>query len=862
MSVERLHQALHLESGHRFLILYGEGLEDNFITPDLEIVNIQTALLSLLKSEAFKRVAFLSPQQPVYFLDPESQDLSMPRGLYDREPSRSEEMRILREGPLSNRFLLPLKTVTDLQLLPSGMGDVHALRWLDAVMQSDDGIKSAVIITQAEAAIQYNDDPRTLAGLIGSWAQLPVGNASLCILLFSAANQEQLGEIAQQLPIPEVRSVIQNGHQTHQNSALCRIPVPDEHEIKRLLMLHQQQGTLALEEDPATLSSWLSSEMLSLRQWAARLDTVPRLDRASARRMGWISAVRDPNISAEQQISELVGLHRVKQHLSELSAWLYLQSQRKPAGEAPLLHMVFSGNPGTGKTTIARLIGEIYHDMGLLKRGHLVEARASDLIAPYVGGTTGRTDQLVDQAIDGVLFIDEAYILTEPDRGGFGQEAIDTLLSRMENDRGRLVVIVAGYPDKMRRFLQSNPGLARRFPIENHYDFPDFSPDELTQILFRNFSNRGISIEEHMRDVLAEIVQGLYDVRDESFGNAGEMRSLCDAVDRRRAARVVRSMLDFDTPLTLDDLPDKYRAYLVQEVPDMHRLMAELDELVGLQDVKNNIRRLGRRLELEQIRHQQIVGIVKNTPLQHLVFLGNPGTGKTTIARMIGRLYRSLGILKRGHVIEVSRSDLVAGYVGQTAIKTMDRIKAALDGVLFIDEAYSLVGGSNDYGQEAVDTLVKAMEDYRGRFVVIAAGYPEEMQEFLYSNPGLRSRFSQPLFFPDYGSDELAEILKGLSSRESYILSQEVIERVVSYLDIIRSINDRSFGNARTVQSIFECMKDALAERVLSEKGVDHSAISLSTFVVDDVPVPAGIVPAPGLRFGPIPRPLRKVVQK
>jgi stage V sporulation protein K len=225
-------------------------------------------------------------------------------------------------------------------------------------------------------------------------------------------------------------------------------------------------------------------------------------------------------------------------------------------------------------------------------------------------------------------------------------------------------------------------------------------------------------------------------------------------------------------------------------------------------------------------------------------------------------LYRSLGILKRGHVVEVSRSDLVAGYVGQTAIKTMDRIKAALDGVLFIDEAYSLVGGANDYGQEAVDTLVKAMEDYRGRLVVIAAGYPEEMQEFLDSNPGLRSRFSQPLLFPDYGSDDLVEILEGLASRESYILSQEVIERVVSSLDIIRSINDRSFGNARTVQSIFECMKDALAERVLSEKGGDHSAISLSTFVVDDVPVPAGIVPAPGLRFGPIPRPLRKVVQK
>jgi SpoVK/Ycf46/Vps4 family AAA+-type ATPase len=135
-----------------------------------------------------------------------------------------------------------------------------------------------------------------------------------------------------------------------------------------------------------------------------------------------------------------------------------------------------------------------------------------------------------------------------------------------------------------------------------------------------------------------KLFRDLYEIRDESFGNAGEMRSLCDAVDRRRAARLVRSKLDVDTPLVLDDLPDKYRSYLVQEVPDMHRLMEELDGLVGLQDVKNNIRRLGRRLELEQIRHQQIAGTVKTSPLQHLVFLGNPGTGKTTIARMIGKV--------------------------------------------------------------------------------------------------------------------------------------------------------------------------------------------------------------------------------
>ncbi len=460
-----------------------------------------------------------------------------------------------------------------------------------------------------------------------------------------------------------------------------------------------------------------------------------------------------------------------------------------------------------------------------------MEARASDLIAGYVGETSSRTDRLIDSALDGVLFIDEAYMLTEPERGGFGQEAVDTLLSRMENDRGRLVVIAAGYPGKMRRFLESNPGLPRRFPAENVYEFPDYTTEQLWQILGGQLAQRDIPITAEIEAALQAVIAGLHAGRDETFGNAGEMRNLCDGIDRRRAARIVLEDLDVNAEMIGADIPDRYRAFLPPETPSLDLLMAELNRLVGLAEVKDRVRRMVNRLQLEQMRARQAPNFLPAAPQRHMVFLGNPGTGKTTVARLIGRTYRALGILRKGHVVEVSRADLVAGYVGQTAIKTMERVKAALDGVLFVDEAYSLTnGGPNDFGQEAVDTLVKAMEDYRDRLVVIAAGYPAEMENLLESNPGLKSRFGTPVRFKDYSIVELGEILQGLAELEHFVLPQPVRERAEKALASARKQDRGSFGNGRAVHTLFQEMKDRLAERVVNGGEED-----LNTFVIEDV---------------------------
>jgi replication-associated recombination protein RarA len=226
--------------------------------------------------------------------------------------------------------------------------------------------------------------------------------------------------------------------------------------------------------------------------------------------------------------------------------------------------------------------------------------------------------------------------------------------------------------------------------------------------------------------------------------------------------------------------------------------------------------------------------------LEHMLFVGNPGTGKTTVARLTGRIYYSLGFLRKGHCVEVSRADLVAGYVGQTALRTRERIREALDGVLFIDEAYSLNRKAvDDFGQEAIDTLVKAMEDYRGRLVVIAAGYPGPMAAFITCNPGLRSRFTSTVYFPDFSSGELGEILTRLASQEKYLITPPVLALARQSLEGTKS-HVENFGNARLVCSFYEQMKTRLAGRIMNnvdlQKSGELSRDKLCTFAMEDLP--------------------------
>ncbi len=243
-------------------------------------------------------------------------------------------------------------------------------------------------------------------------------------------------------------------------------------------------------------------------------------------------------------------------------------------------------------------------------------------------------------------------------------------------------------------------------------------------------------------------------------------------------------------------------------------VVAELEALVGLAPVKAEVELVANLLTVQQLRAAR--GLPALPTSRHLVFTGNPGTGKTTVARLVAEIYASLGLVARGHLVETDRSGLVAGYVGQTAERTRELVEEALDGVLLIDEAYALVRGDRrDYGQEAVDTLVKLMEDHRDRLVVIVTGYPDEMARFVASNPGLASRFSRTIHFPDYRHDELLTIAANVAGRYGYRFDDEAVVALGDGL--ARVPRDRGFGNARLVRNLFEAAVAAHASRVVAE---------------------------------------------
>jgi SpoVK/Ycf46/Vps4 family AAA+-type ATPase len=547
------------------------------------------------------------------------------------------------------------------------------------------------------------------------------------------------------------------------------------------------------------------------------------------------------------ELDAMVGLEGVKREVRAQVSILKVNEQRRKAG-LPVpsrgLHLVFTGPPGTGKTSVARLYGRLLAALGVLRTGQFVEAARADLVASHLGETALKTTDKFNQALGGVLFIDEAFALSRQFGSGsdFGQEAIDTLVKLMEDHRDEVVVIAAGYAPEMRQFLAANPGLQSRFP--KTIQFENYTPEQLVRI-FEGMAGRfEFRLAEGARERLVSHFQQAR--RDANFGNGREARRVFEAVLERQAERIAAlpdvspDDLRLLTPADLEGVVETGRT-LAGEPRDpaqVQALLADLDRMVALEGVKRDIRDLFDRIA--DHRRRLAAGLRPQPVSSHLVFAGPPGTGKTTVARLYGKLMAALGVIAQGQVVEVSRADLVAGYVGQTALKTTETFDRARGGVLFVDEAYALARRSGeasaDFGREAIDTLVRLMEEHRDEVVVIAAGSSDDMRQFLAANEGLASRFSRTLTFEPYSPDELLAIFADMAAAADDVVPEPVEAALAAHFEAHRGAYAN--GNGRDVRRLYEAMVTNRSRRLArqAEAGAEPTRDELRGFRPEDVP--------------------------
>lgn len=520
---------------------------------------------------------------------------------------------------------------------------------------------------------------------------------------------------------------------------------------------------------------------------------------------------------AEKKLEELIGLDSVKVMIDKIKAYATASK-----GSSDLnLHMAFYGNPGTGKTEVARLIGEILYEYGVLPKKKYVEATRSKLVGAYIGHTALKTQALIEEAMGGVLFIDEAYSLAiEGDNIDFGHEAVAELIQAMETYKGKFCVILAGYKNPLKKMLATNPGFDSR--IQFHVDFPNYSRDEISEILQLIIDKDGYLVNE---DALTKMLDVIDSMRiNPDFANARVARNV---VQQCIMCLNVRTGDPNDKTITIEDV-NKYikDANLghISTSPSGGKVLSgeeQLMQLIGLNNVKMSVKKI--RAYAKKNKDSSNLNL-------HMAFAGNPGSGKTEVANIISRILYEAGVLTEAKVIVANRESLIGQFVGHTAKKTKEMIDKAMGGVLFIDEAYSLFSGGigNDFGSEAIATLIDEMEKNKGKFCVVVAGYNGPLKEMIDSNPGFGSRIQFWINFQDYSREELKQITLLFLNKESvkYSITDDALELLLDITDLYR--NNKDFANARTVRNILQDV--ILNQNLRVEEELDNNEIN-----IDDV---------------------------
>ena len=524
--------------------------------------------------------------------------------------------------------------------------------------------------------------------------------------------------------------------------------------------------------------------------------------------------------NAEKAIDRLRSMSGMETIITQLELFIEALRNSKSEDASPRFrpHLVFSGNPGTGKTTVARLLADILREEGLLKRGHLIEATVGDLEGEYIGQTRIKTQALCDRARGGVLFIDEAYGLmsnsNHGDHADYGKEAIEVLMQFMENSADSLVIL-CGYKADMENLIQNgNQGFMRRFNgKESFIQFNDYTPEVLYTIFQRQI--KGMETDDEFDNAVQNIINYQYSHRTARWGNAGEMEKLASSIASQHRRRGVKGSL------SMEDIPQNFMR-IISPMESVDEILKEVETLVGLNGVKQKLRQFVKSAMGQRKRALRDISASSEKRNLNFVFTGAPGTGKTTVANLMAKILYSSGIIdKSEEAVIVQKSDIIKSSVGGTpkAIKQLFIDHAGE--VIFIDEAYGLT----QHGFEAIDEITNCLTDKRfmGNQAVILAGYTQEMDEMLQANHGLRSRFENIWFFEDYTNNELWSIfMNRLAHKKMNLADAELCRSLAdSYFDGERRSLGVEFSNARKANQLFNIVSENYDIREFEEGVTD-----------------------------------------
>lgn len=546
-----------------------------------------------------------------------------------------------------------------------------------------------------------------------------------------------------------------------------------------------------------------------------------------------IMSISNENYSLQLILEELngyVGLKNLKHSLSEFITYINFVQERKKQGidvkENLTAHCIFLGNPGTGKTSIARILGRFFKSVGLLENGHVVEVDRSTLVGEYIGETAQKTEKVIKQALGGILFIDEAYTLKRDTNGNdFGQEAIDIILKRMEDFNGKFFVIAAGYPELMQNFLNSNPGLKSRFT--HLFLFDDFSANELVEI-YKLFSSREkFIITPEAEELLTNKLKLIYENDKNNLGNARFVRNLFNETKVQLSKRYHSLKYDernfyASSTIIIDDILSAFNNYekhskgFVFNDDKLNKYLNELNNLVGLEDVKKTFSKLLASIKVEQLKKERAISsLPKNL---NSIFICEPGAGTSTVARLFGKVFKELSFIESGQLVEID-SSYFYGLNKIDSYLTLDKIfQDSIGKIIIVNDSVITLKAKSDFSDSLLQYFLKKLYLYKDKVVAVLTGNQDEFEDLFESVPVIENQFPNIYNFGHYSTRQLLEIALNICQKKNYQLEEGAWQQMLDLLAKLRSDKNKNFYNARTIKEILNKAITNQEERIISLK--------------------------------------------